>query len=204
MIDRGPDGIKILQDIMKRKEKGQIEFLVGNHEVMMIQSLFQCDKKERENWEQNNGGDITREAFEKLDIDEQNKIKEFLLDSYVYKNIDVNSHKVHLVHARAIQGKDDNKTVREFIAEGQESELKNAVWCREDDLKTGEKISKDGAFTVIGHTPTESNLIEYKDGYIDIDCGAGYLENASLVDLQNGTVEYFSVNEERMKEEKER
>ena len=30
VIDRGPDGIKILQDIMKRKEKGQVEFLIGN------------------------------------------------------------------------------------------------------------------------------------------------------------------------------
>ena len=49
VIDRGPDGIKILQDIMKNKEKGQIEFIVGNHEIMMMKSLFFNDKKEREN-----------------------------------------------------------------------------------------------------------------------------------------------------------
>lgn len=46
VIDRGPDGIKILQDIMKRKDKGQVEFLIGNHELMMIQSLFLGEKND--------------------------------------------------------------------------------------------------------------------------------------------------------------
>lgn len=210
VIDRGPDGIKILQDIMKRKEKGQVEFLVGNHEVMMMQSLFLNDKKERENWEGRNVGKITREAFQRLNLDEQNKIKEFILDSYVYKNINVNSQNIHLVHAKSIQDKNDNsdKTVRQMLEEGKEKLMQEAVWKRDSDsglfAKPHPKSAKPGTFTIIGHTPTKSNLIEYKDGYIDIDCGAGYLENASLVDLQDGTVEYFDIHRERMKEEKER
>lgn len=37
VIDRGKDGIKIIQDIMKRKN---IVFLVGNHEVMMYNYYY--------------------------------------------------------------------------------------------------------------------------------------------------------------------
>lgn len=47
VIDRGPGGIKILQDIMRRKSRGQVEFLVGNHELMMIQSLILNDEQAR-------------------------------------------------------------------------------------------------------------------------------------------------------------
>lgn len=47
-------------------------------------------------------------------------------------------------------------------------------------------------------------MIEYKDGYIDIDCGAGEDKKASLVNLSSGTVEYFDVQKERAKEDKNR
>lgn len=90
VIDRGKDGIKILQDVIKRKEKGQVEFLVGNHELMMVQSLFLNNEKVRNDWLiDGNGGKKTLEEFNKLDVNEQNKMKEFLLNSYVYKNIKI-------------------------------------------------------------------------------------------------------------------
>lgn len=203
VIDRGPDGIRILQDIMKRKEQGQVEFLIGNHELMMMQSLFleNQNEKERQNWIDNNGGDITLKAFEKLNSAEQNKIKEFLLDSYVYKNINVNSQNVHLVHAKSIQDKNDNsdKTVREMIAEGKEELMSEAVWKR-GGFTPHPQSAKPGTFTVIGHSPTMSGMVEYENGFLDIDCGAGYENNAALVNLTNGTVKYFNVRHEREKE----
>ncbi len=202
VIDRGPDGIKILQDIMKNKEKGQIEFIVGNHEIMMMKSLFFNDKKESENWEQNNGGDVTKQAFERLTQDEQNKIKEFILDSYVYKNININSQQIHMVHAKAIQPENEieDKTVRELLKEGKMDMIEEAVWCRDNSGTENKNIAKKGTFTIIGHTPTDSKMIEYKNGYLNIDCGAAYEERESLVDLQNGTVEYFNIQDEKMKE----
>lgn len=42
VIDRGPDGIKILQDLMRRKAnepESNITFILGNHEKMMFESL---------------------------------------------------------------------------------------------------------------------------------------------------------------------
>lgn len=206
VIDRGPGGIKILQDIMRRKSRGQVEFLVGNHELMMIQSLILNDEQARKNWEQRNGGDITRKAFEGLSADEQSKIKNFLLDSCLYKNINIDSQQVHLTHAKAIQDENSSqsKNVREMISDGKLDLMAEALWFRGEDAISSQKISRPGSLTIIGHTPTESRMIEYKDGYIDIDCGAGEDKKASLVNLSSGTVEYFDVQKERAKEDKNR
>ena len=206
VIDRGPDGIKILQDIMRRKSRGQVEFLVGNHELMMIQSLILNDEQARKNWEQRNGGDITRKAFEGLSTDEQSEIKNFLLDSCLYKNINIDSQQVHLTHAKAIQDENSSqsKTVREMISDGKLDLMAETLWFRGEDAISSKKISRPGSLTIIGHTPTESKMIEYKDGYIDIDCGAGKDKKASLVNLSSGTVEYFDVQKERAKEDKNR
>lgn len=206
VIDRGPDGIKILQDIMKRKEKGQVEFLIGNHELMMVQALILGDKTQKKNWtSKENSGEVTQKAFEKLSPADQKSIKEFLLDSYVYKNIDVDSQKVHFVHAKAVQDEKDNsnKTVREMLAEGKEKLMETAVWSRGvNSLMSSEphpESAKKGTFTVIGHSPTDNNLIKYKNGYLNIDCGAGNGAIASLVNLTKGFVRYFNVNRERTK-----
>ena len=206
VIDRGPGGIKILQDIMRRKSRGQVEFLVGNHELMMIQSLILNDEQARKNWEQRNGGDITRKAFEGLSTDEQSEIKNFLLDSCLYKNINIDSQQVHLTHAKAIQDENSSqsKTVREMISDGKLDLMAETLWFRGEDAISSKKISRPGSLTIIGHTPTESKMIEYKDGYIDIDCGAGEDKKASLVNLSSGTVEYFDVQKERAKEDKNR
>jgi len=211
VIDRGKDGIKILQDVIKRKEKGQVEFLVGNHELMMVQSLFLNNEKVRNDWLiDGNGGKKTLEEFNKLDVNEQNKMKEFLLNSYVYKNIKINDKPVHLVHAKSIQDKEENneKTLREMIKEEQESKINEALWSR--DPKTGTskphpQSAKPGVFTVIGHSPTADNKVNYKDNYIDIDCGGGY-HYCSLINLTKGTVkyidEYFEEKKEKIKNEK--
>ena len=206
VIDRGPDGIKILQDIMKRKEKGQVEFLIGNHELMMVQALILGDKTQEKNWtSKENSGEVTKKAFEKLSPADQNSIKEFLLDSYVYKNIDVDSQQVHFVHAKAVQDENDNsnKTVREMLTEGKEKLMETAVWSRGvNSLMSSEphpESAKKGTFTVIGHSPTDNNLIKYKNGYLNIDCGAGNGAIASLVNLTKGFVRYFNVNRERAK-----
>ena len=213
VIDRGKDGIKILQDVIKRKEKGQVEFLVGNHELMMVQSLFLNNEKVRNDWLiDGNGGKKTLEEFNKLDVNEQNKMKEFLLNSYVYKNIKINDKPVHLVHAKSIQDKEENneKTLREMIKEEQESKINEALWSR--DPKTGTskphpQSAKPGVFTVIGHSPTADNKVNYKDNYIDIDCGGGY-HYCSLINLTKGTVkyidEYFEEKKEKIKNEKSR
>ena len=78
-----------------------------------------------------------------------------------------------------------------------------ATWSRDDDKESPHrKSAKSGIFTIIGHSPTKNNMIQYKNGYLDIDCGAAKLQIASLVNLTNGKTKYFSVRHEREKESK--
>ena len=76
-----------------------------------------------------------------------------------------------------------------------------ATWDRDKDGESPHKNSaKAGIFTIIGHSPTKNNMIQYKNGYLDIDCGSSRGEIASLVNLTSGRTKYFSVRHEREKE----
>lgn len=214
VIDRGPGGIKILQDIMQHKD--QIEFFAGNHELMMIQSLFLQDERQRKNWTKNNGGDITEEEFNKLPKEDQENIRNFLMSSLVYKEIEVNGENIYLVHAKAAteRGK-KQETVEEFLNQGREDELGACLWTRLGDKKdknsnqfySEKDIGKDGAYTIVGHTPTFEGKIEVNDYYADIDCGAAYSGNECLLRLNDGKFVYFDYNtkyREQDKNEEER
>ena len=101
-----------------------------------------------------------------------------------------------MVHAKAIQDEEKkSQTYKEMIEQGLDSKIRKALWTRvgthEDDCKDYE-IAKKDVFTIIGHTPVNNSLINFKQGYVDIDCGISYDEQVALVNLTDGTVEYFS------------
>ncbi len=215
VIDRGPDGIKILEDIIEQGEK--IELLVGNHELMMIQSLFMNREKEKNNWyRDSNGGKKTYDDFMKLSSEKQEKVKELLLKSTVHTEININDENLYLVHAKADKNTDKKKeTVEEYLIEGREDDLYNCVWARVDNDKNNnisekwkeEDIGKEKMFTIIGHTPTDDNKIAIHNSYAIIDCGASYYGNGCLLRLNDGkTVYYDNVTRclEQVKSEEER
>lgn len=215
VIDRGPDGIKILEDIIEQGEK--IELLVGNHELMMIQALFMNREKEKNNWyRDSNGGKKTYDDFMKLSPEKQEKVKELLLKATVHTEINVNNEKLYLVHAKADKNTDKKKeTVEEYLKEGREEDLYNCVWARVDNDKSNnisekwkeEDIGKEKIFTLIGHTPTDDNKIAIHNSYAIIDCGASYYGNGCLLRLNDGkTVYYDNVTRclEQVKSEDER
>ena len=92
-----------------------------------------------------------------------------------------------------------------MLAEGNANLLFDAVWSRDTDGESPHKKSaKPGYFTIIGHSPTKGNRVNYKYGYLDIDCGVGKSEadpdrSVSLVNLTKGIVKYFNVNRQRKK-----
>ena len=142
------------------------------------------------------------------------KIKNLLLNSLVYKEIEVNNERLHLVHAKAIQETNkQQETVRDFLDTGRQNQLEEAVWTRKGDKKSTtngvwkeEEIGKENIFTIIGHTPTDGT-IEISDNYVDIDCGASYFSNECLLRLNDGKVVYidnFGRCKEQMKDENER
>ena len=195
VIDRGEDGIKILKDVMKRKDKGQVEFFIGNHEYMMLQALNGNDIQ-KDNWINNNGGKTTLNEFEKLPTKEQDEIKDFLLDSLVYKQVETNGQQFHLVHAKSIQEDtmEKSKKVREMLDRKEDKKIEEAVWSRAGQDYDEKEIARKGVFTIIGHTPTKSERVEYRKGYLNIDCGVSAGRNASLINLSEGKIKYFNVN----------
>jgi serine/threonine protein phosphatase 1 len=213
VIDRGPGGINILQDIIK--SNGRVELFMGNHEYMMMQSLIQNDKNVEDIWlSSSNDGKVTKDRFDSLSEQEKNNIKNLLLNSLVYKEVEVNNEKLHLVHAKAIQETNKKQeTVKDFLETGRKDKLEEAVWTRKGDKKftnsevwKEEEIGKENIFTIIGHTPT-NGTIEISDNYVDIDCGVSYFSNECLLRLNDGKVLYidnFSRCQEQTKDESER
>lgn len=208
VIDRGPDGIRILQDIIKRENKKQIKFILGNHEYMMIKALLDNDKDAYDLW-MYNGGKPTLDAYKKLSEDKQNEIKEFLLNSDVYKEIKVGKERIHLVHARAMQNsKKNSETLKELISQHKQSEVNSMLWDREGEDCERNEIAKESVITIIGHTPTEKGQVEYRAGFIKVDCGIMMKNNVALVNMDYGTVQYFSSyeleknNKEHLRDEK--
>ena len=215
VIDRGPDGIKILRNILQNKDK--IELFVGNHELMMIQSLFINDGIEKQNWiRDSNGGRKTQEDFLKLSPEEQENIKNLLMQSTVHSEITIQGEKIYLVHAKADKTTERKKeTVLDYLNENREKELYDSVWARIGDIKDKEDsevwqekdIAKDNIFTIIGHTPTDNNKIDVHSTYAVIDCGAANYGNGCLLRLNDGKRIYFdNVTRclEQLKNEEER
>ncbi len=111
VIDRGPDGMKILTDIM---ERGNVTLLMGNHETMMYQALFMipedAGKKpgyseayDSDRWfeiwtQSNNGGRATYESFDKNYRDREDEIKEFLEKCPVMVDVKENGRRFVLTH----------------------------------------------------------------------------------------------------------
>lgn len=199
VIDRGPDGIKILKDILENKDK--IELFVGNHELMMMQSLFANNEMERQNWlRDSNSGRKTQEDFLSLSPEEQENIKNLLMNATVHSEITIGGEKIYLVHAKADKTTDRNKeTVLDYLNENRGKELYDCVWARTGDIKNKgnpevwkeEDIAKDDTFTIIGHTPTDNNKIDVHDTYAVIDCGATNYGNGCLLRLNDGKRLYF-------------
>lgn len=172
VVDRGPDGIAILQKIM---ESPNIRMLLGNHEHMMLNYL---DKEYRiysqfraiDLWKRNYGM-ITLESFKKISKKEQNEILEFLKKLPINIDIEVNDKKYKLVHSFPLEFYED-------FGFRYHDETEFSVWERID--KTYFKMfTKLDYTTIFGHTPTvnyqtekQMKIWKHDSGkLVGIDCG---------------------------------
>ena len=173
VIDRGPDGIKILQDMMTRKN---IEMFIGNHEFMMLEYLKEVEENgyaKHVHWlYEGNGGQITLSDFSSLSKKEQNEILKYLNNAYMQKVIHTCDTDFMLCHTFF------NRTKQEFkFKDAASSEIDMMVWYspfRDDELNIPYSYYTSEYIYVIGHVPTirfgqEAPMI-YKN-IIDIDGG---------------------------------
>ena len=105
VIDRGPDGMKILTDIMVRRN---VIFIMGNHECMMYHALFKgdplVDAGDRQRWleiwtQKNNGGAATHADYMANYQDRADEIARFLEACPVSVEVNEGGRRFIITHA---------------------------------------------------------------------------------------------------------
>ena len=118
VIDRGSDGMKILTDIMTRRN---VIFILGNHECMMYHGLFKGNSHEddydRQRWleiwtQKNNGGTVTHADFMANYQDRADEIARFLEDCPVSVEVNERGRRFIITHAMP-----DMDRIGEFASE---------------------------------------------------------------------------------------
>lgn len=177
LVDRGPEPVKILQDIMQRPN---VYPLLGNHEVMAVyilkqlllevteETISQVDTYLMENiilW-QRNGGGVTLEQFQALPPRERRQLLEFLEGFSWYETVDVGERAFLLVHA-GLGNYRPGKKLEEYS-------LEELTMVR-PDYQT-QYFPDDSIYVLSGHTPTKllSGKWEIYRSHnnIVLDCGA--------------------------------
>ena len=180
ILDRGPNPIKIIMDLMERPN---VEVIAGNHCVMACECFSFLLKEITEesvammdestigkllSWQQN-GANTTIREIRKYDKQMQREIIEFISEFELCDEVEVGDKTFILVHA-GLGNFAPEKEIWEY-------DLNELVWERPDY----EKPYFEDKYVITGHTPTmliENNpnpgFIYQKNHHIAIDCGCSF------------------------------
>lgn len=207
-IDRGNDGIKIIQD-MRNRENTTV--LLGNHEDMLIDYLpYSIKHNEVPALWYRNGGAPTFDAIKKMSKEEQLDLLEFFRNCPKrIEFINDNKQTIILCHAGFTPGQEE--AAQFLYRRGKAGEY--LLWNRDhlSDIFTSiDEFHNKNTYVVFGHTPVdylipEQSLIDH--GYrvhisamghkIDIDLGAAWSNQTCLLDLNTLKPIYFDLKGER-------
>lgn len=174
VIDRHPDGIKILRKLMAMTN---VKMLLGNHEYMMMQALGIAvgfgdgDPMHYLDLWYRNGGGITHSHWKHIRKTARKDISNYLTSLPINVDIHVNGIHYKLAHAAAEDTYEDAWHKHLY-----QNSMEYAVWYRPwlEEFQT-----KDYTL-VFGHTTTKRFQKGYPMrifndcGVIGIDCGSGY------------------------------
>lgn len=169
VIDRGSDGIKILFDMMKRKN---VIPIIGNHESMALGVMRTSsngyadtyDTKAYITW-MYNGGTPTFDAFMSLNAAQRREIRNYIDSFMIYATVTVGGKNFHLSHT--LPEYDPQRDIHDVT-------YLEFIWGEPDY----EKVYDENTLFVTGHTPTGLIDPEYegkiymKNNHIAVDCGA--------------------------------
>lgn len=177
VIDRGPDGIEILLDLMDRKN---VEVFLGNHEHMMLTYLNGID---RHSWfYSQNGGQVTYHRFESYDKDTRNKILDYLYNkTTLVKTLKFKDREYILSHTGFWLDGDkytkDYKNNIDFVLDFVWDQYYYRLFDNVEAIKneTGKEITFISGHRIVNkfHDKLEIYEKDFENGYkwIDIDCG---------------------------------
>lgn len=184
VLDRGPDGFKILWDMAQRPN---VVNLMGNHEAMAVKALSSIiaaiqrskehiltgDEAEAAELWFGNGGKPSLADFLRLSQEQQQTVLDYLLTMPLYREVEVGNRKFVLVH-----GGLENFSLSRPLADYEPDEI---LWC-DPDL---DAVYFPDKTIVFGHTPTrllhwqigepeQPDRIFYRGTMIGIDCGCAF------------------------------
>jgi len=202
VIDRGKDGLKILNDMMFRVNVFPI---LGNHEYMAINCLRFLNQEITDEsisnipedfitglfeW-QNVGGQTTIDEFHKLSPEERADILEYIEEFDLYDEITVNNKDYILVHA-GLSNFSSDKDLEDYAL--------HELIFETPDYNTQYFSDK---YLVTGHLPTrniEENFgidkIYRANNHIAIDCGCGFGGKLGCICLDTDEEFYVDLQEE--------
>ena len=178
VIDRGPDGFKILLDMARRTN---VINLMGNHEAMAVQALSHIlcavqqggaalseDAAEDVELWFYNGGELSLADFLWLNEEETQTVWGYMTELPLYQEVTAGGQQFILVH-----GGLENFSPSRLLEDYEPDEI---LWCR-PELDT---IYYPDKYVVFGHTPVQllnagsgnaPAKIHRSGKSIDIDCG---------------------------------
>lgn len=175
MVDRGPQPITLVQDIMVRPN---VIPLAGNHDVtacLWLGNLIDGGRAEELDDEtmmdmllwSANGGESTLTEFRKLTISQRIAVVEWLMDLDIYSEIRVGGKDYILVHTGLGANAEPGRELDSY-------DLEDYLFSRSDYSR----IIYPDKFIVSGHTPTQTipgnpnpGRIYRANNHIAIDCG---------------------------------
>lgn len=204
VIDRGPDGLKILQDMMMRVN---VIPILGNHEYMAATAIpwlldeitdktiasFSEDRiKAISEW-MTVGGDSTLRELTGLSREEKEDILDYLEEFSLFEEVEAGGRSYILVHA-GLKNFSPDRDLEDY-------DISELIFETPDFLK---KYFNDKVL-ITGHTPTAairarytnkpvkdcSNDVLGKNNHLAIDCGCAYGGKLACVCLDNLKVYYF-------------
>ena len=210
LIDRGPNSADMLIDVKYRIENKidfPIEYLAGNHELMMYHTLSKIirtgDYPIISDCELN-GGMVTLDGLDNI-IDKEDLpiVNDFISNLKIYHKFQekINRKKIVLVHSKWPKEVDDECNIR---IKDNNAIVNSCVWTRKDDYPFRINIGHENYFTIIGHTPLHNKYgyQYYEDGnYLNIDGGcAAYVmgykgyDHTPLVEICHNSLKILTFN----------
>lgn len=178
IIDRGPESIPMLRDIMERPN---VFCILGNHELMMYTEYRRRDLESY--WLLGgNGGLKTKREFSRLGKAERERILAFIEDMYLQIDVHVGDMHFLLSHSDFLEDRENVK-----FAEVEYETAFHVVWhspWRTYEYVPESKYAEDGRVHVIGHVPVQrilgfsgepSAYVDADNRLINIDLGCAGL-----------------------------
>lgn len=203
MIDRGPEPVHLLQDLMLRPN---VYPILGNHEYMALSVLRKLNVEiTEENFESHlseddfldyiywmrDGGDTTINQFVKLSGEQKEEVLEYLEECSLYEEIHMDGERYILVHAD-IYGYEEGRPLDTYAPT-------DLIFHRADYRRN--YFQNEHTFLVTGHTPTfgiradKKPLVYAECGHIAIDCGCVFGGKLAAYRLNDHKVFYVDRKE---------